>query len=177
MAEREIIKKETLRHQEALDYYYVLGPKRSHKAVAKRFKVGSRAVDRWAASFNWTKRVEQRDIENKKKSKEKTDRIVLNSMADYRKELKQFNAIVSNEIRQIFRKVIDPDGKEHLQLKIVPTNITDVTKLLTIKDKLIRLDMDLMENPLGNAEGPVKLIVGKEYLPETEEKEEKPSKE
>ena len=76
--------KETLRHKEALEFYYALGEQRSYPKVASKFTVSRTSVKKWAKAFNWQGRVELRDIENSRKLEEKTNATVVNSKANYR---------------------------------------------------------------------------------------------
>ena len=167
------VKHETPLMKQAFEYYYLLGLKkgqsRSHKKVGEHFKKSTRTVEMWARSFNWTERVQQRDLHYKKEIEKATDKIVLNTMADYRKEVKQLNAIVSKQIQAMFLKVTDKEGKRHLKLKFTPQSVSDVAKLIALKDKLIRLDMDLVENPLGNDKNGVTIVVSEKFLPPTTE--------
>jgi len=52
--------KETLRHREAFEYYYVLGNDRSYPQVASKFTVSLTSVKKWAKEFNWQQRVQDR---------------------------------------------------------------------------------------------------------------------
>ena len=54
-------KTETLRHQQAFDYYYSLGDKRSSQAVAKQYAVSHAAARQWCTAFKWKDRVVERD--------------------------------------------------------------------------------------------------------------------
>ena len=81
--------KETLRHTEAYNFYYALGDKRTLQLVANKFTVSRQSVDKWKREFNWRDRVELRDINNGKKLEAKTDKIVVNSKADYRALIRQ----------------------------------------------------------------------------------------
>lgn len=80
--------KETLRHREAFEYYYGLGQSRSLVAVASHFGVSERTVARWSKNFAWQERIEQRDIENAKHLEKKTNELVVNEKANYRKIIK-----------------------------------------------------------------------------------------
>ena len=61
MAMVQGLKKETLKHQEAFDYYYSLGDDRSYAKVAEQFNVTVCTVTKWAGSFSWQRRVVERD--------------------------------------------------------------------------------------------------------------------
>jgi len=49
--------------QKAFEYYFALGEKRSHTAVAEKFGVSVSAVKLWGRSFGWKRRVRERDAE------------------------------------------------------------------------------------------------------------------
>lgn len=52
---------ETLRHQQAFEYYYSLGEKRSTIAVARKYSISESAAGKWSGSFRWRDRVVERD--------------------------------------------------------------------------------------------------------------------
>lgn len=52
---------ESGKHLEAFEYYFSLGDKRSHDTVADHFKISKRAVHEWSRTWNWTKRVVDRE--------------------------------------------------------------------------------------------------------------------
>ncbi len=55
--------KETLRHSQAFEFYYLLGQDRSLEAVARKFSVSPSAAHGWSMAFSWARRVEERDRE------------------------------------------------------------------------------------------------------------------
>jgi len=54
-------KTETLRHQQAFEYYYSLGEKRNTQAVCNQYAVSNAAVRKWITAFKWRDRVVERD--------------------------------------------------------------------------------------------------------------------
>ncbi|GAH85312.1 unnamed protein product, partial [marine sediment metagenome] len=52
---------ETLRHQEAFEYYYILGDKRKLVEVARQFNVSVQSTNRWNKEFGWQGRIVERD--------------------------------------------------------------------------------------------------------------------
>lgn len=56
-----LLKTETLRHQQAFEYYCELGDKRSLQSLAKHYAISHTAARQWSASFGWADRVIQRD--------------------------------------------------------------------------------------------------------------------
>lgn len=125
-----VIKKETLKHKEAYEYYYSLGSERSLQKVADEFGVTLKAVAQWNMSFNWQERTVQRDTEIGKKLQEKTIDTILNEKANYRK-------IIKLAVGQIV---------ENMRAGEMTYKIQDL-------DKLIRLDMYL----LGENDSSVKI--------------------
>ena len=125
-----VIKKETLKHKEAYEYYYSLGDERSLQKVADEFGVTLKAVAQWNMSFNWQERTVQRDTEIGKKLQEKTIDTILNEKANYRK-------IIKLAVGQIV---------ESMRAGEMTYKIQDL-------DKLIRLDMYL----LGENDSSVKI--------------------
>lgn len=125
-----VIKKETLKHKEAYEYYYSLGDDRSLQKVADEFGVTLKAVAQWNMSFNWQERTVQRDTEIGKKLQEKTIDTILNEKANYRK-------IIKLAVGQIV---------ESMRAGEMTYKIQDL-------DKLIRLDMYL----LGENDSSVKI--------------------
>lgn len=163
--------KETIKQARAFELYYTMSDRslrRLHELILERKKhrkwtgkvPAVRTLKSWSKAFNWQERVEQRDIENSKKIKEHTNKIIVNSKANYRAEIKQSMLMLNAILNKVFER--DIDGK--LRVKIEPTKPSDVAKLLSAKEALIRLDMDLQDNPLGAK--PVQFIISNEYLPE-----------
>ena len=133
------------KHIEAFEYYYSLGNKRTLKKVSEKYSCSIPNIKKWSRAFNWQERVKLRDIENSKalenKLKPKTNKIIVNTKADYRAEIKsQLNilkAILNNTIKDI-----------------KAGNIIDIADTGNLKDvvnsyeKLCTLDLKLMgESP------------------------------
>ncbi len=57
----KLLKKETLRHRHAFEYYHSLGEKRSILRVSQQYSVSEAAVKKWSRAFNWSDRVVERD--------------------------------------------------------------------------------------------------------------------
>lgn len=60
------LSKENTLQREAFDIYYMLGDRRSLKAVADRIGRTERTVAGWSRTFSWVDRVKQREIEEEK---------------------------------------------------------------------------------------------------------------
>jgi hypothetical protein len=136
--------KETLRHSEAFEYYYTLGQGRSLKSVASQFKVDERSVARWSRNFNWQGRIVLRDIEIAKKLQEGTDKNILNTKADYRKEIQENLKIIRAGIQSALRIETDEvTGKRTVKLKFSADDVEELIKLIASYEKLVRLDLEL----------------------------------
>ena len=53
---------ETLRHQQAFEYYYMLGANRNYSKVAEHFGVSNVSVTKWADAFGWKNKVQEKYI-------------------------------------------------------------------------------------------------------------------
>jgi hypothetical protein len=82
------IKTETLEMREMFEYYYTMGAERSFQKVGDKYKVSQTSIKRYAKSFNWTTRVEQRDLTNSAELERRTNEVVVNSKARYREIIK-----------------------------------------------------------------------------------------
>ena len=130
---------ETIRHIEAFDYYYSLGgtPTVSNcTRVAEKFHISQRTFWNWYKKFNWSNRIEQRNIELANKLERKTNKIILNTKADYRKEIKQnlqvIKALIANSIEEIKAKLIKAES------------VTDINSIVNMYDKMVHLDLNLI---------------------------------
>lgn len=113
--------KETLKHQQAFEYYYMLGPERSLGKVASQFNISRPTATMWSQKLNWDERIIERDNKNMQAIRDKNDEDVVSQMEAYRKIIK---ASVSDYIKRL------KDGK---------------VKIDTVNDfaKLVKLDMEL----------------------------------
>lgn len=112
---------ENVKHQQAFEYYYMLGPARSYSRVADAFAVAIPTVGTWAKQFSWKERVKERDNKNMAEIREANDNDFINDMKGYRKIIR---ASVADYIKRL------KDGK---------------VKIETSGDfiKLVKLDMEL----------------------------------
>jgi hypothetical protein len=129
--------KETLRHKEAFEYYYILGDKRSYPQVASKFTVSRTSIKKWSKAFNWQERVEQRDIEIGKGLEAKTNENVVNTKADYRAEIKVQFSIFKFMLNKLIEKF---KNNEPLEIK----NLDNLKIVVDSYEKLIRLDLTLI---------------------------------
>lgn len=128
--------RESLRHQEAFDYYFSLGANRSLMQVANRFGVTPQSAGKWSSNFNWQARLEERDLQVAKRMEEDTNQQVFKSKLDYRKEIKESLQV----IRAALATAVDALKKG----TITAESVGDVERLTSAQDKLVRLDLMLM---------------------------------
>jgi len=112
---------ESLKQQNAFEFYYMLGEKRTLTAVAEHFNVAVPTVHVWSTKHNWKNRVTERDRKNMEAIREDNDAQMQEQMKAYRKII---NASVSEYVQRLRDKKIKVD---------------------TVKDfaTLIRLDMEI----------------------------------
>lgn len=113
--------REGIKHQQAFEYYYMMGPARSMSRVSEAFGVSGATVSFWAKQFSWKERVKERDNKNMAEIREANDNDFINDMKGYRKIIRQS---VEDYIKRL------KDGK---------------VKIETSGDfiKLVKLDMEL----------------------------------
>lgn len=113
--------KETLRHQQAFEYYYMLGSERTLAKVASHFEVSNVSVTKWAKELDWESRVKARDDKNMATIREQNDLDVVKQMHAYRKVI---NASIADYIKRLKGNEIKVDS------------VSDFAKL-------IKLDLEL----------------------------------
>ena len=113
--------KESIRQQQAFEYYYMLGKDRSIAAVARQFGVTAPSVSVWARNHNWYARVEERDEKNMATIRAANDKQVIEQMEAYRK-------IISASVAEYIK------GLKNNNVKI--ETVSDFARL-------VRLDMEL----------------------------------
>lgn len=113
--------RETLKHQQAFEYYYMLGPERSLGKVASQFGISRPTATMWSQKLGWDQRIVERDNKNMQAIREQNDSDYVNDMLSYRKIIR---ASVGDYIKRL------KDGK---------------VKIDTVKDfaQLVKLDMEL----------------------------------
>jgi transposase len=130
---------ETLKHQEAFNYYYTLKD-RSLKAVAKHFGYGVRTVEKWSSEFNWQHRIHQRDKENAEKVESKTNESIVESIV---------------EVKARYLEII----KESIDLYVQNLKLGKV-KVNSIQDleRLAKLEIFLREEGVSDEDKVVNII-------------------
>jgi hypothetical protein len=135
--------KETLRHKEAFEYYYVLGEKRSYPQVAHKFTVSDRSIKKWGKAFNWQERIEQRDIEISRGLEIKTNETVISIKAAFKAEIKVQLSIFKTMLNKLIEKF--KENKEKKENEIIEIKKIDDLKIVTdCYEKLVRLYLSLI---------------------------------
>jgi len=92
--------KETLRHQEAFNYYYSLGNERKLSSVAVQYKVTKRSVFKWSKEFNWQQRVEERDAKISQQLNKVAEKEEFLTRADYRSLVKEMVTLFKKRLSE-----------------------------------------------------------------------------
>jgi transposase len=79
---------DNLTRQRAFDHYYGCGAERSYEKTAQHIQVTTTTIKNWAKKDNWQLRVQQRDMENARLMEQRTNELVTDVKADYRKIVK-----------------------------------------------------------------------------------------
>lgn len=82
------IRKEGLRHLEAFELYVTLGSKRSYNEVGRMMGISSTSINKWARSFDWKRRVEERDSTLVGRLEKETDETVVQTKAKYHRRIR-----------------------------------------------------------------------------------------
>jgi len=136
-----------LQQEAAFDRYYAMGASRVLNELRKNLVDTEEFTDRspalqtlktWSKENNWQERLKLRDIENSKKVQAKTDREVVNTKADYRKDIR----LTQQPLKAAINKVIVPakDGKP-ATINIEVENARDLALIVGALEKLIKLDL------------------------------------
>ena len=121
------LSKENGLQREAFEIYYQLGEKRSLKAVAKQISRTERTVAGWSRTFNWVDRVNQREIEEKKRNSDNDSILAQTIDAKTR-----YRIMLNNLLNMASRKIASGE------LKI--RNVQDL-------ERVIKMDLLLMGEP------------------------------
>jgi len=147
--------KETLKHKDVFNKYYLMGSNRSLSKLRNILvspegtqEVPSlKSLKRWSKAFNWQERIEQRDIENSKKLDKKVNDAVVNSKADYRKLIKETVDLYRDKLKEkkiIINRPQDLDTLAKLDLTLMgeATEITEQKGLEELDRKLSLLTIE-----------------------------------
>lgn len=159
------LKKETLKHQTAFDFYYSLGDDRSYAKVAEQFNVSIGTVAKWAGSFSWQRRIVERDRKIALQMQRALDKQILEDKKSYRK---------------IIQATINKYVENFKAGKVEVTSIKDLialiecdTKLMAMLDKGTADNLDSLISVSGETSDTVNRLMdelaGVEEPPDLEE--------
>ena len=118
------LNKENPLQREAFEIYYLMGDKRSLRAVAEKVGRTERCVAGWSRAFNWVDRVSQREIEEHKNS-DNMDEILAQTVASKT----SYRIMINNLMKDASRKI----ARGELTIR----NIQDY-------ERIVKLDLLLM---------------------------------
>ena len=82
------IRKEGLKHLEAFELYVTLGSKRSYNEVGRIMSISSTSINKWARSFDWKQRVEERDSTLVGRLEKEIDETVVQTKKKYHRRIR-----------------------------------------------------------------------------------------
>lgn len=133
------LSKENGLQREAFEIYYQLGDKRSLKAVSKQIGRTERTVAGWSRTFNWVDRVNQREIEEKKRNADNDSILAQTIDAKTR-----YRIMLNNLLAMASRKIASGE------LKI--RNVQDLERVVKLDLLLMGEATDRQENNTSSTE-------------------------
>ena len=118
------LSKENSLQREAFEIYYLMGDKRSLRAVAEKIGRTERTVAGWSRSFSWVDRVSQREIEEHKN--DDSNNTILAQTVDIKT---RYRIMINNLMAQASRKI----ARGELAIR----NVQDY-------ERIVKLDLLLM---------------------------------
>ena len=125
------------KHILAFERYFALGDERTYSKLAKVLPVSVTAIKTWANSFGWKERAHLRDLNNTKELKKQSDKTVVATKADYRRDIKNSLLIIKKTILS----AVDPQTKK---LNITTKTPSDINALSAAYERLCKLDLLLV---------------------------------
>jgi len=147
---------ETLRHQEAFEYYYLLGDKRSLAQVSRKFSVSVQSTIKWSKNFNWQERITERDEKNALALAKKNDTQLIRDKAKDLKLVEEAKGVWECWLRG---SVDCPHCQKKIPIPLLKPQFRDV-------DTLIRLSEFLS----GEADSRPEQVIRLEYVDPKERK-------
>ena len=132
-----IIKKESLVHREAFEFYYKGGSERSYAKVSKQFNTSITSVNRWSQSFKWMERIVERERRIGDNVAAKIESLEIKSRED-------MVEVLGNKISSLIEII---DGKPHLTVSV--SNFSEFNDLVKL---FLLLRGDPTENTLVRVE-------------------------
>ena len=121
---------ENLRHKEAFEFYYALGPDRTLDAVADKFGVTLSTVQHWSHFFSWRERLTDRDNEIARRYAEESMREAVKNRIEY-----------SKLIQRLMQRAEEKFRNHELE----PQTITDVVRLVQLEIQLAESTDELVK--------------------------------
>jgi hypothetical protein len=115
--------------REAFNYYYALGNERSYARVALKFHKAVSTVEKWGKAYNWQAKVEEREVEKRKKVVEQA---IVEKELDYtQRNLKIIRRGILEHAKAIQNGSLKPSYKVLIELieaerRIVTGNMGEV---------------------------------------------------
>ncbi len=145
---------ETLRHQEAFEYYYALGAKRSLAEVGRKFGVSEVSTQKWGKAHNWPDRVIERDNKNALVLAKQNDKAIIRDKAKDRKLVEDAKVVYADWLKgSIDIECPECHHQHSIALSKIKPKFRDV-------DALIRLSEFLS----GEADSRPELVIRLEYV-------------
>ena len=129
--------RETKKHMDAFEEYVLLGDTRSHANLARIVNVSKASIGKWASAFNWPERAKLRDIANAKQIAKITDRSIVATKANYRKDIEDTMKIVKATILSAVNMTTK-------KLNVSTKTPSDINQLTSAYEKLAKLDLLLI---------------------------------
>lgn len=137
---------ETKAHKDAFNQYYLMGADRSLRELARLRNVSEKSPKRWSKAFNWQERITLKDIDLSRKIEEKVDDAVVNTKADFRRDIR----LSMQPVKAAINSAVIKDkktGEASLTFKV--ENAKDLKAVIDSLEKLIKVDLLVM----GEADG------------------------
>lgn len=78
------VKNETVEMKQLFELYFAMGKDRSYRRLSEEQKVPESSIKRYSRSFNWTKRIEQRELAVMDEVERRTHEAVVYGKSQYR---------------------------------------------------------------------------------------------
>lgn len=144
--------KETLKHQQAFEFYYKSGGARALLSVAQKFGVSETTTKRWSRDFNWQNRIILRDAENAKELARRTNEKVVDEKAAMLADVKSMIKVGQAGVLLA--------GKNLTEGELSVDNARDFLAMATGYEKLAKFQLVLMGEPAERSESDHNINLG-----------------
>lgn len=154
----KIVQTETLRHQEAFNYYYLLGSTRNLLKLSQITGVCIASIKSWSKSFNWQKRVVERDVKNAAAIEKAVDKKLVKDKIEYRTQVKEMLTVLRAALQVAVNTIksggilYDVDGNKVVVSSFNCNTADGLSKVAAASERLMRLDLTLMGESEENKE-------------------------